>query len=157
MIPIRTRWARPIAFFAALAAVASCGLPNVGPNKDQIFSGSVQEKGDALLRPVPVFEGATQLAMLSAKEKFLVFGLEDVKTLSGGGRGTILMGLDSTEKLIQIVPIGAAGIRATGVYRNKPTEDILTGDALAPYVGKRARKGRQLDVRPKQPVLSPVF
>lgn len=115
------------------------------------------EKGDALLRPVPVFEGATQLAMLSAKEKFLVFGLEDVKTLSGGGRGTILMGLDSTDKLAQIVPIGAAGIRATGVYRNKPTEDILAGDALAPYVGKRARKGRQLDVRPKQPVLSPVF
>jgi topoisomerase IV subunit A len=115
------------------------------------------EKGDALLRPVPVFEGATQLAMLSAKEKFLVFGLEDVKTLSGGGRGTILMGLDSTDKLAQIVPIGTAGIRASGVYRNKPTEDVLAGDALAPYVGKRARKGRQLDVRPKQPGLSPVF
>ncbi|AMG89371.1 MULTISPECIES: DNA topoisomerase IV subunit A [Bordetella] len=115
------------------------------------------EQGDELLRPVPLFEGATQLALLSAKGKFLVFGLDEVKSLSGGGRGTILMGLDTADKLDQTVPIGAAGLRAAGIYRNKQTEDILAGAALAPYVGKRARKGRQLDVRPRQPVLSPVF
>ncbi|OZI36484.1 DNA topoisomerase IV subunit A [Bordetella genomosp. 1] len=115
------------------------------------------EAGDALLRPVPLFAGAAQLALLSVKGKFLVFGLDEVKALSGGGRGTILMGLDANDKLEQAVPIGAAGVRATGIYRNKPTEDILAGAALAPYVGKRARKGRQLDVRPKQPLLSPVF
>ena len=33
----------------------------------------------------------------------------------------------------------------------------MAGEALAVYVGKRARKGRALDVRPKQPVLSPVL
>ena len=115
------------------------------------------EEGDEMLRPVPLFDGATQLALLSAKGKFLVFGLDECKSLSGGGRGTILMGLDASDKLDQTVPIGARGLRATGIYRNKLTEDILVGDALAPYVGKRARKGRQLDVRPKQPVLSPVL
>ncbi|HCW20913.1 MAG TPA: DNA topoisomerase IV subunit A, partial [Achromobacter sp.] len=115
------------------------------------------EEGDQMLRPVPLFDGATQLALLSAKGKFLVFGLDECKSLSGGGRGTILMGLDASDKLDQTVPIGARGLRATGIYRNKVTEDILAGDALAPYVGKRARKGRQLDVRPKQPVLSPVL
>ncbi|MNX68540.1 DNA topoisomerase 4 subunit A [compost metagenome] len=115
------------------------------------------ETGDEMLRPVPLFAGATQLALLSAKGKFLVFGLDECKSLSGGGRGTILMGLDASDKLDQTVPIGARGLRATGIYRNKLTEDILAGDALAPYVGKRARKGRQLDVRPKQPVLSPVL
>ncbi|CAM3760144.1 DNA topoisomerase IV subunit A [Bordetella tumulicola] len=115
------------------------------------------EPGDALLRPVPLFSGARQLALLSAKGKCLVFGLEEVKSLSGGGRGTILMGLDGTDKLEQAVPIGAGGLRATGIYRNKPTEDILVGSALDLYVGKRARKGRALDVRPKQPVLSPVL
>lgn len=67
------------------------------------------------------------------------------------------MGLDTADKLDQTVPIGAAGLRAAGIYRNKQTEDILAGAALAPYVGKRARKGRQLNVRPRQPVLSPVF
>lgn len=115
------------------------------------------EQGDALLRPVPLFEGARQLALLSAKGKFLVFGLDEVKALSGGGRGTILIGLDAADKLAQTVPIGPGGLRATGIYRNKPTEDILAGPALDPYVGKRARKGRALDVRPKQPLLSPVL
>ena len=115
------------------------------------------ETGDELLRPVPLFEGAQQVALLSAKGKFLVFGLDEVKALSGGGRGTILMGLDDKDGVQQVVPIGRKGLRAAGIYRNKPTEDILAGPALEPYVGKRARKGRQLDVRPKQPVLSPVF
>ncbi|CAP42313.1 DNA topoisomerase IV subunit A [Bordetella petrii] len=115
------------------------------------------EAGDALLRPVPLFDGARQLALLSAKGKFLVFGLDEVKSLSAGGRGTILIGLDAADKLAQTVPVGPGGLRATGIYRNKLTEDVLAGAALEPYVGKRARKGRALDVRPKQPVLSPVL
>ena len=43
------RWARPIAVLAALAVVSSCGLPQVGPNKRQIFAGSVQQDGDAFV------------------------------------------------------------------------------------------------------------
>jgi polysaccharide export outer membrane protein len=44
-----TRWARPTAAVAALAVLASCGLPHVGPNKRQIFAGSVQREGDAFV------------------------------------------------------------------------------------------------------------
>ena len=43
------RWARPIAVLAALAVVSSCGLPQVGPNKRQIYAGSVQKEGDAFV------------------------------------------------------------------------------------------------------------
>tara|TARA_R110002095_G_scaffold151713_1_gene131274 strand:+ start:1253 stop:1666 length:414 start_codon:yes stop_codon:yes gene_type:complete len=43
------RWARPIAVLAALAVVSSCGLPQAGPNKRQIFAGSVQNEGDAFV------------------------------------------------------------------------------------------------------------
>ncbi|WP_259991923.1 polysaccharide biosynthesis/export family protein [Sulfitobacter sp. S190] len=43
------RWARPIALVAACAVLASCGLPQVGPNKRQIFAGSVQREGDAFI------------------------------------------------------------------------------------------------------------
>jgi polysaccharide export outer membrane protein len=32
-----------------LAVVSSCGLPHVGPNKKQIFAGSVQKEGDAFV------------------------------------------------------------------------------------------------------------
>lgn len=43
------RWAKPIALVTALAVLTSCGLPKVGPSKNQIFSGSVQEEGDAFV------------------------------------------------------------------------------------------------------------
>ena len=43
------RWARPIALLAAMAVGSSCGLPQVGPNKRQIFAGSVQKEGDAFV------------------------------------------------------------------------------------------------------------
>jgi len=46
---VYSRWARPIATVAALAVVSSCGLPHVGPNKKQIFAGSVQKEGDAFV------------------------------------------------------------------------------------------------------------
>ncbi len=49
MKSVYSRWARPIATVAALAVVSSCGLPQVGPNKRQIFAGSVQKEGDAFV------------------------------------------------------------------------------------------------------------
>lgn len=115
------------------------------------------EKGDALLRPVPVFEGAGHLALLTAKRKCLVVDLAEIKVLSAGGRGTTLMQLDPNDSLAQAVPVGAGGLRAAGIYRNRDWEEILVGPALAVYIGKRARKGRLLDVKSKDPVLSPVL
>lgn len=49
MSSIISRWARPVALIAALGVLSSCGLPQVGPNKRQIFSGSVQQDGDAFV------------------------------------------------------------------------------------------------------------
>ncbi len=115
------------------------------------------ESGDVLLRPVPLFAQAQHLAMLSSKGRLLVIAVDEIKSLSGGGRGTILMGIDAPDKLEQVVPVGAAGLRVTGIYRNKQAEDILAGQALADYISRRARKGKQIDVRPRQPVLSPVL
>lgn len=47
MKSLTVRWAKPFAVVAACAVLASCGLPQVGPNKNQIFKGSVQREGDA--------------------------------------------------------------------------------------------------------------
>lgn len=47
MRSLRFRIARGIAIFTALAVVASCGLPRSGPNKQEIFAGSVMRDGDA--------------------------------------------------------------------------------------------------------------
>ncbi len=43
------RWARGVALLVAVSLVASCGLPRVGPNKREIFAGSVQREGDAFI------------------------------------------------------------------------------------------------------------
>lgn len=43
------RLAKGVALAAALAVVASCGLPRSGPTKNEIFSGSVMRDGDAFV------------------------------------------------------------------------------------------------------------
>jgi len=43
------RWARVGAALAVIGIVSSCGLPQVGPNKREIFAGSVQQQGDAFV------------------------------------------------------------------------------------------------------------
>jgi polysaccharide biosynthesis/export protein len=45
-----SRWARPVAILAAVSMVSACNvLPRVGPNKREIFAGSVQQQGDAFV------------------------------------------------------------------------------------------------------------
>lgn len=115
------------------------------------------EDKDALLRPVPMFDQAKHVAFLTKRERMLVIPVDEIKNLAGGGRGTILMGIDAPDTLAQTVPLTVAGLRVTGMYRNKQVEDILFGTELAGYISKRARKGKLLSVRSKQPILSPVL
>lgn len=44
-----SRGARALALLALVSMVASCGLPRSGPNKREIFEGSVQKQGDAFV------------------------------------------------------------------------------------------------------------
>lgn len=43
------RWARPISMIMAMAVMSSCGFPQVGPNKRQIYQGSVQKDAGAFI------------------------------------------------------------------------------------------------------------
>jgi polysaccharide export outer membrane protein len=45
----RLRLTKGVALVAVLAVVASCGLPRSGPTKNEIFSGSMMEDGDAFV------------------------------------------------------------------------------------------------------------
>ena len=50
MYPKRNRWVKTVVLTAAVTAVSACALvPNAGPNKRQIFAGSVQRQGDAFV------------------------------------------------------------------------------------------------------------
>ncbi len=49
MRPMTLRAARGAALIALVSLIAACGLPRSGPNKNQIFSGSVLREGDAFV------------------------------------------------------------------------------------------------------------
>ncbi|CAD6507997.1 DNA topoisomerase 4 subunit A [Paraburkholderia hiiakae] len=108
------------------------------------------DEGCVPLAPMPMLPGALQVACLSSGGRLLVFGLDEMKTLSGGGRGVTLMQLDDKEKLLQALAISAAGVVLVGTGRGgKPGEDLMAGAVLAPQIGKRARKGRAPDSKLK--------
>jgi topoisomerase-4 subunit A len=108
------------------------------------------DEGAAPLVPMPMLPDATHVACLSGGGRLLVFGLDEMKTLSGGGRGVTLMALDDKETLTQALAIGKAGVVLLGTGRGgKAYEETLSGAALTPNIGKRARKGRAPDTKLK--------
>src|SRR5690606_23225543 len=68
------------------------------------------DEADLPLAPRRIVEKASALACLSEKGRLLVFGLDEVKQLSGGGRGVILMELEKNEKLLAAQPISQRGV-----------------------------------------------
>lgn len=86
MIFKRALWARPIAALAVVGIVASCGLPTVGPNKRQIYSGSVQREGDAFVVVVNdrVTRATAVTPALGFSKSFRNAGLVGSDTISPG-------------------------------------------------------------------------
>ena len=116
------------------------------------------DEGAAPLTPMPVLPGATRIVCLSSNGRLLVFDIEEMKTLSGGGRGVILMALDPKETLRQALAIDARGLVLIGTGRGgKARDEKLAGAALEAHVGKRARKGRAPESTIKVTELRPVF
>ena len=112
----------------------------------------------AAFPPMPVVPQASQVACWSSGGRLAVFGLDEMKSLAGGGRGIILMGLDDGEKLVQALAIAPAGVVLIGTGRGgKPQEERLAGSSLALHVGKRARRGRAPDTRLKITALRPAL
>ncbi|RAF16370.1 DNA topoisomerase IV subunit A [Burkholderia multivorans] len=108
------------------------------------------DPGAVPLAPMPVLPNATQVACLSSGGRLLVFGIDEMKTLSGGGRGVTLMALDDKETLVQALAIDPAGVVLIGTGRGgKVQDEALSYAGLAPHIGKRARKGRAPDTKLK--------
>ncbi|MGF6443631.1 DNA topoisomerase IV subunit A [Paraburkholderia youngii] len=116
------------------------------------------DAGAAPLAPMPMLPDAVQVACLSSGGRLLVFGLDEMKTLSGGGRGVTLMALDDKETLVQALAIDKAGVMLIGTRRGgRVDEEKLAGAELAAHVGKRARKGRAPDSKLKLDGMRPVL
>ena len=108
------------------------------------------EDGHELLAPGIVNSAGSAIACLSEKGRLLVFGLAEIKHLSSGGKGVILMDLEPGEKLLAAQVISQKGVTVSGIGRaSKPQEISLSASNLALHIQKRARKGRNLDSKLK--------
>lgn len=101
-----SRWARPVALVAALGVLASCGLPQVGPNKRQIYSGSVQREGDSFVVSVNdrVTAATAVVPALGFSRAFINAGSVGSDTISPGDTLGISVWENVDEPLL-----GAAG------------------------------------------------
>ena len=115
------------------------------------------DEGDLPLPPKVVGAGANAVACISEKARLLVFGLDEMKVLTNGGRGVTLMELEPKEKLLAVQPISQKGVLVAGIGRGaKPQEVRLSASALQPHIGKRARKGKALEAKVKPATLTAI-
>ncbi|GAB3399405.1 DNA topoisomerase IV subunit A [Massilia agilis] len=116
------------------------------------------DEGAVPLFPRVVQDNAGAIACLSEKGRVLVFGIDEMKTLTNGGRGVILMELEPKEKLLAVQPISPRGVNVLGTWAgSKPRIVELFGTVLEPHFGKRARKGKPLVQKIKAQDLAPRY
>ena len=102
------------------------------------------------LPPRVVTDNAGAIACLSEKGRVLVFGIDEMKVLTNGGRGVTLMALEPKEKLLAAQPISQKGLNVVGTWAgDKPRTVELFASGLEPHFGKRANKGKPLSAKLK--------
>ncbi len=101
-------------------------------------------EGEKCLAPEVIGAGVTELAALSGEGRLLVFPLEEVNELSGGGKGVILMRLHEGEALLGVRAV-AGPLKVKGKGRGDKVSFVTVSAAdLDGYRGNRARTGRVL-------------
>ncbi len=108
------------------------------------------DDGAVPLAPRVVLDNAGAVACLSEKGRVLVFGIDEMKVLTNGGRGVTLMDLEPKEKLLAAQPISQKGVNVIGTWAgSKPRVVELYASGLEPHYGKRAKKGKPLSAKLK--------
>ncbi|WP_374241894.1 DNA topoisomerase IV subunit A [Zoogloea sp.] len=108
------------------------------------------DEGARLLPPL-LFDGAEGLhvATLSSGGKLLIFTLDQMKELSGGGRGNVLMGLDEGETLAAVCVAHTSLTLLCNTRGGKPVETSIAPRDWEQWLGKRARKGKPAPAGPQ--------
>ncbi|MBS1154438.1 MAG: topoisomerase subunit [Proteobacteria bacterium] len=92
------------------------------------------------------------VACLAKSGKLHLFPLGEFKQLAGGGKGVITMALDDKDALSAITICDGETLKLSGTGRGgKAIELVLDANEMAPYVGKRARKGKPINAGLKFP------
>jgi len=111
------------------------------------------EPGETLLKISTFVPRETSVvACLSKAGKLHLFPYSEFKQLAGGGRGVITMALDDKDTLSAITICDGKTLKLSGAGRGgKSVEMTLDANEMAPYIGKRARKGKPINAGFKFP------
>ena len=106
--------------------------------------------GATPLPPRIVTDTCGAIACLSEKGRVLVFGIDEMKVLTNGGRGVTLMELEPKEAMLAAQPINQKGLNVIGTWAGDKARTVeLFASGLEPHFGKRSRKGKALSARMK--------
>ncbi len=130
-----SRLAKFSAIFAACAVLSSCGLPRVGPNKDEIYAGSVLREGDAFVVTVNdrVTRATSVVTALGFTQDFLNASALDSDAVRPGDT----LGLTIWENVDD-------GLLASEGLSNTALEEVqVDGDGFifVPYAGRIKASG----------------
>lgn len=134
------RGATALALLAVLGAASGCGLPRSGPNKAEIYRGSVLKQGDAFV--VAVNERVTRytsvVPALGFSSAFMNAGVVGSDVISPGDR----LGLTIYENVKDDPLLGNTGQRVSQL-----TEIQVDGQGFifVPYAGKIKAAGQSPD------------
>ncbi len=132
-----SKTAKLVAVISAAAFVASCGLPRSGPNKREIYAGSVQKDGDAFVVTV-----TDQVSRTTARQPSFGFstafqnaGVIGSDTISSGDRLSVVVFENVKEEPL----LGNTGQRVTPL--NEMQVDGQ-GYIFIPYAGRVRAAGQ---------------
>ena len=105
---------------------------------------------ETILAPTPYTPTPhSVVASVSSSGRLLLFLLADMKQLSGGGKGVIIMGLAEGDTLAVAQIINQPELKVIGMVGSKEQQVKLSGNGLQEYFGARARGGKNLPMKRK--------
>lgn len=133
------RGARLAALIALAVAVASCTLPRSGPNKQEIFSGSVQRKGDAFIVSINdrVIKYTSVAPLIDFSSSFKRVGKVGADTIRAGDTLGLSIWENVTDGLL-------AGIGQNRTVLQEIQVDS-SGNIFVPYAGQIKAAGKTPD------------
>jgi polysaccharide biosynthesis/export protein len=135
-----TRGATALALLALVGVVGACGLPRSGPNKAEIYKGSVLKQGDAFIVTVnPRVTRATSVTpALGFSSEFMKAGVVGSDQISPGD----VLGLTIFENVKDDPLLGNTGQRVSAL-----TDVQVDGQGyiFVPYAGKIKAAGQSPD------------
>jgi topoisomerase-4 subunit A len=114
----------------------------------------ISTEGARLLPPIPFTpELQSVVVAVASTGRLLAFALAEVKSLSGGGKGVILMGQEDDSELVAALVCTGKEVTVTYLSRSVERSMRIGEKELQNYLGRRARMGKALPLKSSQKVV----